>query len=498
MKSRHLASALFLLLATTSSAWAASTPEQAADLVKTFETYLGKKPGVITVVPAGEGFDVSLDVTPYLKDISQAGFTAAIDPYRFKITALEPGKWAFSQTGPYKATASVPGTMNFDLSIGDMQMEGTYDSNLFVFLDSKYTLTNIKTSQTNSDPESKIVTSSSSVIEALNGTSASKDVGNGLADSEGVVTFTNATTASKIEVPPELAAMMPNLNYTGTTTKGEYVTKITSLAARPIMELVAWGLANSSKELALKNQAELKEKMTAALPLFGSLDTVSTFDNLVIDSGYGQFKMDQAAVNVALNGAVKEGRFAEGINFTGFKMPDNLLPPWSAGLVPKTLKIGFDASGFDTETPVRKFITEMDLNNPDMVPPGSEAAYLAAFSPTNSMQLTLPSGEISSDVYSITFDSTSTINFAGLPQVNAQVRMKGLDAVIAQLQQAAADPMAQQAMAMLFAAKGVSKADGDGVIWDISVSPDGKALVNGTDLSAMMGAIAPPPPAPAQ
>jgi hypothetical protein len=66
------------------------------------------------------------------------------------------------------------------------------------------------------------------------------------------------------------------------------------------------------------------------------------------------------------------------------------------------------------------------------------------------------------------------------------------------LQQAATDPTAQQAMAMLFAAKGVSKSDGDGVIWEVTVSPDGKAMVNGTDLSAMMGAMAPPPPAPAQ
>jgi hypothetical protein len=50
----------------------------------------------------------------------------------------------------------------------------------------------------------------------------------------------------------------------------------------------------------------------------------------------------------------------------------------------------------------------------------------------------------------------------------------------------------------LFAAKGVSKSDGDGVLWEVTVSPDGKAMVNGTDLSAMMGAMSPPPPAPAQ
>ncbi len=498
MKSRHLGPALFVLLASTSASWAAATPEQAAELVKTFQTYLGPTPGVVTVTPAGDGYDVSLDVSPYLKEVPTTGFTATVDPYKFTITPIESGKWAFTQSGPYKASASVPGTMNFDLSIADMQMEGTYDSNLFVFLDSKYSISKLTTSQTNSDAESKIVTSSSSVIESISGTSSSKDLGNGLVDSDGIMTYTGATTNSKVEVPPELAAMMPNLNYTGTAAKGEYTTKLTGLASRPVMELIAWGFAHPSKELALKNQAELKEKLLAALPIFGSLESTSTFDNLVIDSGYGQFTMASAGVNVGLNGAVKDGRFSEGLSFTGFKMPDNLLPPWSKGLVPTTLKLGFDVTDFDMETPARKFITEMDLNNADPVPPGSEAAYITAFAPKNSVQLTLPSGEISSDLYSITYESTSTISFAGLPQVNAKIRMKGLDAVITQLQQAAADPMAQQGMAMLFAAKGVSKTDGDGVVWDITVTPDGKAMVNGTDLSAMLGAMSPPPPAPAQ
>jgi hypothetical protein len=496
MKSRHFAPALFLLLASTSTSWAAATPEQAAEILKSFETYLGQKPGVVTVTPAGDGYDVALDPTPYFKDVPTPGFTATVDAYRFKITPTESGKWAFTQSGSYKASASVPGAMSFDLSVADMQMEGTYDSNLFVFMDSKYTISKLTTSQTNSDPTTKIVTSSTSTFDSIVGSSSSRDAGNGLVDSDGVATFTGAATSAKVEVPPEMAAMMPNLNYTGTTTKGEYTTKLTGLASRPVMELVAWGLAHPSKELVLKDQAQLKEKLLAALPLFGSLESTSTFENLAIDSGYGQFAMASAGVNIGLNGAVKDGRFAEGINMTGFKMPDNLLPPWSKGLVPSTVKLGFDVTDFDMETPARKFITEMDLNAAEPVPPGSEAAYMAAFAPKNSIQLKLPAGEISSELYSITFDSTSTINFAGLPQVNAKIRMTGLDAVIAQLQQAATDPTAQQGMAMLFAAKGVSKPDGDGVVWEITVSPDGKALVNGTDLSAMMGAMSPPPPQP--
>jgi hypothetical protein len=70
--------------------------------------------------------------------------------------------------------------------------------------------------------------------------------------------------------------------------------------------------------------------------------------------------------------------------------------------------------------------------------------------------------------------------------------MKGMDAIVAQLQQAATDPTAQQAMAGLFAVKGLGKADGDSLVWDVTMGADGKLMVNGTDVSAMLG-MAPPP-----
>lgn len=500
MKSRHFAPVVFLLLASTSTSWAAATPEQAAELLKTFQTYLGPKEGVVTVTPAGDGYDVALDFTPYLAmaKAESPDFTATIDPYRFKITPIESGKWAFSQSGGYKATGSVPGIMNFDMSIADMKMEGTYDSNLFVFLDSKYSMSKLSISQTNTDTTTKIVSSSASTIEGIEGSSTAKDSGNGLVDGESVAKFAGVTTSTKLEVPPEMAGVMPNMNYGTSAAGGDYASKMTGFASRPIMELVAWGFAHPSKELVLKDQGELKEKLLAALPVFNSMDSSFTYNDMVIDSAYGKFAMASAGVNVGANGATKDGRITEIFNVTGFKMPDNLLPPWSKGLVPSTVKLGFDLTDFDVETPARKFIAEMDVSKTEPVPPGSEAAYLAAFAPKNSIQLKVPAGEISSDLYSITYDSTSTINFAGLPQVNATIRMKGLEAVIAQLQQAPTDPMAQQAMATLFAAKGMSKADGEGVIWEITVSPDGKAFVNGTDLSSMLGAMAPQQPPPAQ
>ncbi len=494
MKTRQLVPALFILLSTTSSSWAAATAEEAARILASFQTYIGTEPGVVAVTPAGDGYDISFDFTPYLKKIEQPGFLSAVDPFRFTATPAGDGTWAVASSGPYKAKAEAPGLFSFDMQVADMQWKGTYDENLFTFTENNYTISKLAMNQSNTDPSTQMLTSTVYTIDAITGSGTAKDVGNGLVDSDGVVTLSGLVSANKIQLPPELASQgMPDLSYTANIAKTEYTTRLAGLASRPMMDLLAWAFAHPSKELVLKDQAQLKEKLLAALPLFGSLQSDGKYENATVDTSYGQFAMGNGGFSVGMNGAVKDGRFAESFEMDGFKMPDNLLPPWTAGLIPKKVKLGFDVSDFDLETPTKKFITEMDIAADEPVPPGSEEAYMAAFAPKNSILLGIPSGEISSELYSITYEGSSTINFAGLPVVNAKVRMTGMDAVIAKLQQEAADPTAQQGMAMLFAAKGISKADGDGVVWDITMSPEGKMLVNGTDMSAMMGAVAPPP-----
>jgi hypothetical protein len=501
MKVQRIGSALLVILATSTSAYAAATAEDAARIQKTFESYLGSEPGVVTVTPAGEGYDIALDAMPYVKKAGTSGFTVAIDPYRFNATPQGGGLWAVKGTGPYKLSFDMPNVSSFGLEAGNLDWTGIYNDALLAFTEQTFNISKLSINQTTLDPESKIGTTAVSAIDQITGTGTAKDAGNGLLDGQTTLNMTGIITSTTMNIPPELqAAGMPNFNYVANIAKGSYVTSSKGLNSRGVAEALAFFVANPSKELLIPKQAEMKEKLLAALPIFTSIQSDSTFEGGTIDTGLGQFGIGTAGVGVGMNGATKNGRLAEQFSFSGITLPNGLpLPPWSAGLIPSTVKIGFDLSDFDLETPARKFITEMDITKPEPVPPGSEAAYLAAFSPTKTMKVTIPPGEITAEKYSISYEGVTTISLAGgLPEVKATVRMKGMDAVIAQLQQAAADPMAQQGMAMLFAAKGIGKADGDTTSWDITMSPEGKLLVNGTDMSAMMGAIAPPPQAPAQ
>jgi hypothetical protein len=496
MKVQHVGSALLIILASSTSVLAAATAEEAARIQKTFQAYLGSEPGVVTVTPAGEGYDIALDATPYIKKSAAAGFTATVDPYRFNAVPKGGGLWTVTGTGPYKASFEMPKISSFAMEIGNMQWTGTYNDALLAFTDQNFDISKMTINQSSLDPQTGIGTNQVTAVEKMVGTGTATDGGNGLTDGQISMTMSGIITSTTMNVPPEMqSAGMPNFSYVANIAKGNYVSDMKGVNYKSVAELVAFFVANPGKDLLVPKQAEMKEKLLAALPFFAAIGGNTTFEGMTVDTGLGQFGVGSLGIDVSMNGATKDGKLAETFSFSGLTLPATVpLPPWSAGLVPTSFKFGFEASNFDLETPARKFVTEMDITKPDPVPPGSEAAYMAAFAPTNTIKLTLPPGEITAEKYSISYEGVMDISLAGgPPAVKATVRMKGIDAVIAQLQQAAADPTAQQGMAMLFAAKGIGKAEGDTTSWDITMSPDGKLLVNGTDMSAMMGAIAPPP-----
>jgi hypothetical protein len=497
MKTRKLASALFILLASSTASFAQATADEAAKIQASMQAYFGSEPGVVTVTPAGEGYDITLDPAPYIKKMNVPDLTANV--VGLKINAVSKGEnlWAVSSNAPLSMDINIPKIFSLKLGTGAMQWTGTYDSNLLAFLDSQAKITDMNFTQSQVDPSTGMITTSETKVAEATATTNFKDMGNGAVDGTMQMTYTGWAGLTKIESPAaDGGAPTPALSFTTNFNKLNYDSTATGQIARPVAELLAYFVALPNPEAIKQDQAKLKEKLLAALPLFSSITGKMTIEGMTIGTPLGNFTADGGGLNVAMNGVTKDGRLMEEFEVSGFKMPDTLpLPPWTKGLVPTKMKIGFDVSDFDADAPVRKFITEMDLNQPDPVPPGSEAAYLAAVAPKSTIKLGLPAGEITSELYSLTYEGSSDISVVGgMPSVKAKFAMKGMDAVIAQLQQAGADPMAQQGMAMLFAAKGMGKAEGDTTIWDIDFN-GAKLMINGTDMTSMMGALGGQPPA---
>ena len=75
----------------------------AAGVAKDLQRYLGDMPGVVRVQPAGAGYAVTLDLTPYLT--TKAGTTRAFSlqmaPLHYTVTAMGQGKWHVVQDQPW-------------------------------------------------------------------------------------------------------------------------------------------------------------------------------------------------------------------------------------------------------------------------------------------------------------------------------------------------------------------------------------------------------------
>ncbi|NMD07212.1 MAG: hypothetical protein GYA66_04460 [Phyllobacteriaceae bacterium] len=496
MLKRRILAATLLFVSASSAALAAATQDEANRITASLQTYLGSEPGVITVALQGDDYVITLDAAPYIKKVGTPGLSMHFDPTVLTVRPLGNGQWSVSQSGPYAFSWKADGISTVDGKIAALDWKGTFDENLFTFTDSTSSFKGMTLNQLIDDPTTKIKTTSATSIESWSSTSTAVAGANGAADANGTMQFSGITSAAKNELPADLiAAGMPALDYTATVASGEYASTIKGFRAKAVMELVAWFVAHPAKDLIIRDQAQLKEKIAAALPLWDNIDSKGTFQNTNISTAMGAFGIATAGSGIAMSGVTKDGMFRESFGFSGLTTPPGIAPPWSEGLVPTSFNLDFAFSGFDLEAPAKLALAQADFAKDPPIPSESHMMFLPAFAPKMSLGLTFQNGLIASPIYNISYDANVSIGFMGVPSGTANIRMKGLDAVIAKVQAAAtSDPTAQQAMGGLVAFKGFGKAEADGtIVWAIDVTQPGKVLINGIDVAPMMGMAAPPP-----
>ena len=320
MKTRYVSSALFFILASSTSSLAAATAEEAARIQATFQSYLGPEPGVVTVTPAGDGYEIALDAMPYLKKVTEPNFKASVDAYRFTVTPKGNGEWSVSGNGPYKLSTSVQDVFTFEMAAGNILWSGTYNDTLYAFTEQKMEISALTINQVNVDPTTKIKSSVVTVVDKTNAVSNSKDAGNGLVDGVSNYEMSGLISSTTMEAAPgNDAGALGNFAYVANAEKAKFSTSMFGMSSRPLLDLIAFFVARPSKELLVKDQPLLKEKLLAALPVFASIDGSGAYENVVIDTSIGKFQLGTMGGTVNMNGVTKTGRFAEGIEITGLK-----------------------------------------------------------------------------------------------------------------------------------------------------------------------------------
>ena len=462
---------------------AAATAEEAQRLTGVFQTYLGTEPGVVTVTPSGEVYDVKIDFAPLIAKIKQPNFSAEVSPVVMTLTDQGGGKWLVTQDSPLSYSAKIPGQLDMAVKIGALKSSAVFDQNISAFTSSTYDIADVVFDETVTTPEAMTMHVAYNV-KAMHYETASTAAGADAVDTTFHAAMSGLTETIGIPAGPPGG---PPMNITVTAETGTQDGTIKGMKAQAIYRLIAWFVAHPSEEAIKAGQAELKSLVGAGLPLFENLTGTGALQNLSVTTPVGPFGIASLGFDLGVNGVVADGMLHEGIRADGLTLPPGLVPPFATDLVPQSFALDFKVSDFNLADPARMLLDMIDLTVARPTTPEENLKLLTALLPKGAVEISMGPGKVTAKLYDVDFEGRMTAGPVGVPLGAATIRAKGLDDVMKALQ-AAPPEMIGKAMPAIIAAKGMAKTEADGSLsWKIENTISGTVLVNGIDVSKMGG-----------
>jgi hypothetical protein len=473
--------AIVFLMGSSVHALSAATADGAQHLTSVFQSYLGSEPGVVTVTPAGDSYKTRLDLAPLFAKIREPGVSASLTPIEWTLTDLGGGKWTVGQNQPLSLAFKVEGSVDLKADIGAIKGTGTFDEALGAFASSATDFTQIALEQT--------------IIDKGTTTKVAYTLASVHYDSTMTGTGDNADGSFKStykDIHETISSIgngaMPGMDVSITSPGGSQDAIIKGLKPRAVNDLVAWLVARPTKETIIAEQAALKDKLRAALPVFANVSGVATINDLSVNTMMGKFGVQKVDVLVDMNGVIENGALREKFTFNGFEMPAGIVPPWAAGLAPASVSLDFSIADFNLAAPAKLLIDSFDLSKNPPVPDALDQQLQQALLPKGTVTLALGPSGVLAKIFDLKLEGSMTAGPLAQPAGQATVKLKGIDEIMAALQAAPPEMGMQQVAPMVIVAKGMGKQEPDGYLsWKIESTPQGSVTVNGVDLSKMGG-----------
>jgi hypothetical protein len=486
MKTRLALFTTLLLATTAGQALAASATQEGADkITAALQSYLGKVPGVVTVKPDGDAYDLTLDLEPLFAKADAKQFEAHLSPLEMQLTDEGGGKWTVTQDQAVDFAFKAEDAVDMSGKIASLKGEGEFDEALGAFTTSKTDVTGITykqdTTQAGQPPSHVEYTADSMRYETTMQPAATA----GAAD--GTVHLTMTNLVEKLTMPGGEGT--PPVEATISFASGTQDGTLKGLMTRPVMAAVAFLVAHPDKADLVKDQAQLKDLLRAALPVFEHIDATAVLEGMKVSTPVGEFGAAKATIGAALGGVVAAGSLREKFAFEGLTMPAGIVPPWAADLAPTSLSIDMGVADFNLAAPAALMLDKLDLSkDPPLPATEMDAPLLAALLPKGAVTITLGPSTIVSKITEIAADGSMTAGPTAQPAGSATIAVKGLDAAMAAVQAAPAEMGLGQMLPMFMMAKGMAKpGDGGALTWKIESTPEGSVLINGIDPTKMGG-----------
>lgn len=474
------AALVFLTLGASTAQAADATAEGAARLTEVFRTYLGNTPGLLSVTPAGAAYDLRIDAAPLLALVPTESGSASISPLLLTLTDNGDGTWGVDQDQSITLAIDVPGVFDLNLRVGSYRLTGIFDETLGVMRESTSDFTGMVLDETITPPDRPRQDVSYTVASG-HSSSVAKGRADGRVD---MVHDTRMSGLRQIMTAP-FAEGIPPVEIVMSAKSYDLSGELQGLMPHPLYALLAFAVAHPSEAEVVAAQEELRAALQAALPIFEHGTGTASIDETTIETPIGAFTADSMQVEFEISGLVPEAMVREAITIDGLSIPEGLVPDWAGRLIPSRLVLDVEASGFDLASPAGAAIAAFDLGKPEPIDDSVGRELAARLLPDGVVEITLNPGEAVAGAYTLSYQGRMGVGDEN-PTGSARIGLTGYDALVEAIKGAPPE-IGQQALPLLMMARGMAKTEGETLVWDIDASTPGQLLVNGNDVSVMLG-----------
>lgn len=470
----------FTALLLSAPAFGQSVDSQGAkQLSENLSRYVGKQAldkGILKVSVEGGAYKIMFDfkaLAGTLPDQKLLKFDFA--PYALLVKPRSDGTWDVSMDLSHSASFEFNGPQGLQstqFSIKDGKGSGVYDPNLAAFTSGTSSMAGM--TMVSQDAKQHMEVSADGGTATMAATKAA----NGGIDFALSQKVSNFVETIKFDDPESglkfpVTVKSPELSVDA---KGKGV------QTKPLLDLVAFAVANENEASLKANQAQLKSLLLAALPVWERIDGTYGFKDFAVESPVGTFGAAQLSTAFGMDGVAQSGTIGYGIKASGLTVPQQLLPSWSMALLPTDIDLNFGGANIDLDSMAKKAIEAFDLNkNPPLSAEFGEQLKTDFMAKTP--KVVIGHSTIKNKDTEIALEGEMT--FPGeKPEANVTVDVAGFDKIVEGLQEAAkSEPEVAQYVPVALMVKGFGKTLTDGRMeWVVNAKPDGSVIVNGVML----------------
>ncbi|WP_032916892.1 hypothetical protein [Mesorhizobium erdmanii] len=441
--------------------------------------YVGKQAldkGILKVSVEGDAYKILFDfkaLAEILPKQGQVKFDFA--PYALLVKPRSDGTWNvsmdFSQSASFEFNGP-EGLQSTQFSIKDGKGSGVYDPALAAFISGASSLAGM--TMASKDAKQQTEASTGAGTATITGTKAAN----------GGVDFTTSQKISNFVETIKFNDPEKGLNFPVTVKSPELSVEASGkgVQTRPLLDLLAFAVANEDEKTLKANQAQLKSLLLAALPVWERIDGNYGFKDFAVDSPLGTFGATQLSTAFGSDGVSQNGKVTYGIKASGLTVPQQLLPSWSVALLPTDIDLNFGGANIDLDSMAKKAIEAFDLNQDPPLSPEFGDQLKADFL-AKAPKVVIGHSTVKNKDLEIALEGEMT-SFGEKPDANLTVDVAGFDKIMTRLQDAAkSEPEVGQYVPAALMVKGFAKTLPDGRLeWVVNTKADGSVTINGVML----------------